>query len=78
MQITMYPEWPLAVIVDREDNERALKLDTGEIYDAGPKTHSNNLTGAYSSFFHTEFTQESFAATNGWGNDQSRQIPLRR
>lgn len=78
VQITMYPEWPLAVIVDREDNERALKLDTGEIYDAGPETHSNNLTGAYSSFFHTEFTQESFAATDGWGNDQSRQIPLRR
>ena len=39
--VELYADWPLAVMVDKEGNERAIKLETGEIYDAGP---GNDMT----------------------------------
>lgn len=58
--VELYADWPLAVMVDKEGNERAIKLETGEIYDAGPAPHAASLTHVLSfDFSQRQFNQES-------------------
>ena len=77
--VELYPEWPLAVTVDMEGNERAIKLETGEIYDAGPAPHAAGLSHVLSfTFAQTDFNQEAFASVDDYGNDMTHRVPLIR
>lgn len=77
--VELYADWPLAVMVDKEGNERAIKLETGEIYDAGPAPHAASLTHVLSfDFSQRQFNQESFASIDEYGNDMTHRVPLIR
>ena len=77
--VELYADWPLAVMVDKEGNERAIKLETGEIYDAGPAPHAASLTHVLSfDFSQRQFNQESFASMDDSGNDMTHRVPLIR